>query len=318
MLSARQPWPGQATAAVLASALIAPADQPADKPAVERFELVSSGAVRIVATAYPPQRGGAPKPSQPPPTAIVVAPATGVPQGLYRAFAGWLAAQGVAAYTFDFRGVAASRPLRLRGFEAGFSDWAEDINTVLMHALSRHPRVSLIGHSIGGFLAPVAEVAPALHRLVLVGAQTALWRDWPLRQRLPMFALWHGLMPAVTAAVGYFPGRALRLGEDLPRGVAMQWASRPWRDPFEHPPGAVTRERYARVLPPVHLVAASDDHFATVPAQDRVEQRLLQTQVQRHVWHPRAAGLSRLGHFDVFRPRAALLWPQLLGWAAEA
>ena len=312
------PAPGAAAAAVDLLQSTVPTASPRDG---ERFTLVSSGGVAIVATAFQPaclaQQDGPQQPSQLPHTAIVIAPATGVPQGLYRAFAVWLVGQGVAAYTFDFRGVAASRPVRLRGFQAGFVDWSEDINTVLAHVLGQHAQVSLIGHSMGGLLAPVAEHANALHRLVLVGAQTALWRDWPLRQRLPMAMLWHALMPAATALVGYFPGRVLRLGEDLPRGVALQWASRPWRDPFDHPSVAVIRERYARRLPPVHLVAASDDAFATTPAQDRVAQRLLQTLVSRHVWQPQALGLARLGHFDAFRRHAAALWPQLLGWATE-
>ena len=35
-------------------------------------------------------------------------------------------------------------------------------------------------------------------------------------------------LPMPVAAIGTAP--ALRLGEDLPRGVALQWAARPWRD----------------------------------------------------------------------------------------
>ncbi len=284
---------------------------PRSPAAVDRGErfTVHSGAVPLAATLF--KAASAER-------AVIIAPATGVPQGLYRAFAAWLAQQGVNTYTFDFRGVAASRPERLRGFAAGFADWAEDGNTLMAHALARHSKVSLIGHSIGGFLAPAAELAPSLHRLVLVGAQTALWRDWPARQRLPMVLLWHGLMPAVTAAVGYFPGRKLRLGEDLPRGVAMQWASRPWRDPFVHVQAGTVLQRYARPLPPVHMAAASDDAFATPAAQDRVAQRLSGTHVSRHTWHPHSLGLHKLGHFAVFRPDAAALWPQMLGWINEA
>lgn len=254
-----------------------------------------------------------------PARAIVIAPATGVPQELYRGFAQFAADQGINAYTFDFRGVAASRPPRLRGFEAGFAQWAEDIDAVIAHALARHLRVSVIGHSVGGLLAPVAERATQLHRLVLVGAQTAYWRDWRWRDRLPMALLWHGLMPLATAVAGYFPGRALRLGEDLPRRVALQWSSRPWSDPFGAgdawgPPGLL-RRRYARALPPVHLAAAVDDAFATPPALARVQAQLTGSTVVRHAWRPADLGLRRLGHFDPFRRRAAALWPQLLALA---
>jgi hypothetical protein len=33
-------------------------------------------------------------------------------------------------------------------------------------------------------------------------------------------------MPLVTRVVGFFPGRMLHLGDDIPRGVALQWAGR--------------------------------------------------------------------------------------------
>ena len=41
-----------------------------------------------------------------------------------------------------------------------------------------------------------------------------------------MAVLWHGVMPLVTRVVGYFPAQILGLGEDIPAGVAMQWAAR--------------------------------------------------------------------------------------------
>ena len=53
-------------------------------------------------------------------------------------------------------------------------------------------------------------------------------------------------MPAVTALLGYFPGRALRLGDDLPRGVAMQWARR--RAPFVRRGPHLPQDRMARLV----------------------------------------------------------------------
>jgi predicted alpha/beta hydrolase len=267
----------------------------------QRFVLTRPDGVPLAATAYC---------AAPSSRAVLIACATGVPQGFYRAFAQWLNQQGVNAYTFDYRGIARSRPAQLRGFQADFSHWAIDIDTALGHVLPRHERVSLMGHSIGGFLAPLAQrVTPAsLTSLVLVGAQTAYWRDWPLPSRYPMAALWHGVMPAITHAVGYFPGRLLRLGEDLPHGVALQWASRPWHDPFANERAAL----YARVMPPVHLLAASDDHFATPSAQERVREKLLNAQVNTHTVLPQSLGLPALGHFGMFRPSATACWPLLL------
>jgi predicted alpha/beta hydrolase len=245
---------------------------------------------------------------------VVLAPATGVPQSFYLRFAQWLAAQGVNALRFDFRGTAASRPPKLRGFVADFSHWALDLDAALAFALAQGaPRVSLVGHSIGGFLAPVAAHAVQLHRLVLVGAQSAYWRDFPQLQRWPMALMWHGVMPAVTQVLGYFPGRALRLGEDLPRGVALAWAARPWRDPWDVDAFA---EGYARALPPTHLVAADDDAFATPAAMARVARRLSATETRTHTLVTGIAGLKRIGHFGPFRSAcAAQVWPRLLDLA---
>jgi predicted alpha/beta hydrolase len=273
----------------------------------ERFALRSGDGVELAAARY------AARPERAP--AVVVTPATGVPQGFYRAFAQWLAERGSTVYTLDYRGIGASRPARLRGFHADFASWTADIDALLAHALSRHAQVSLLGHSSGGFLAPIAPSAVRLHRLVLVGAQTAYWRDWAWPQRWPMALLWHGLMPLVTGVVGYFPARALRLGEDLPRGAALDWALRPWRDPFER---AEPAAGYARALPPLHLVAAADDLFATPAALERMRARLVHTALEQHIVAPAEAGLRRLGHFAILRPEGAAVWPQLRGWLVGA
>jgi predicted alpha/beta hydrolase len=277
-----------------------------------RLELRGGDGVAVVATVYAPARAGGDAGADPP--AIVIGSATGVPQTLYRGIAGWLAELGHTVYSFDWRGTAASRPRRLRGFEADFRHWVLDLDAVLTHALQRHARVSLIGHSIGGTLGPLASQATRLHRLVLVGAQTAYWRDWPLKQRLPMLLLWHGLMPLATALTGFFPGRALRLGEDLPRGIAMQWASRPWQDPlvdWQMDGAARAGALYARPLPPVTMLASSDDPFATPAAMRRMAGYLTGTAVRCEQLSPHEAGQPRLGHFDLFRRRAQALWPRL-------
>ncbi len=252
--------------------------------------------------------------SEPARGAIVLASATGVAQSFYLRFAQWLTTQGVDVLRFDFRGIAASRPARLRGFVADFSHWTLDLDAALAFALAQGAApVSLVGHSIGGFLAPVAPNATRLHRLVLVGAQSAYWRDFPHPQRWPMALMWHGVLPLVTGLVGYFPARALRLGEDLPRGVALQWAQRPWRDPWDIDAFA---SAYARALPPVHLVAADDDRFATPAALARVAQRLAATELCTHTITTGSEGPARIGHFGPFRSACAeQVWPRLLGLA---
>jgi predicted alpha/beta hydrolase len=248
---------------------------------------------------------------------LVIAAATGVPQGFYRRFSLFASQQErVQVLSFDYRGTAASRPLRLRGFHADFSHWAQDIDAALAEGRRRANGGALayLGHSIGGTLGPLAPHAVHAQSMVLVGAQTAYWRDWPALLRWPMAALWHGFMPAVTMLCGHFPARRLRLGEDLPRGVALQWAARPWRDWAL----ATSASPPAAALPPLHLVAASDDAFATPAAQERLTARLPGAHIQRHVVQPASLGLARIGHFGLFQRRCAGVWPMLLHLALVA
>ena len=243
---------------------------------------------------------------------VVLVPATGVSQRFYRRFASWLAQQGHAVLGLDFRGIGESRPHSLRGFDATLDHWVLDLDAALARALDEAGSgvpVAALGHSIGGTLLFMAEQAPRLRTLVAVGAQTAHWHDFPHPQRWPMALLWHGVMPALAGTFGYFPARALGLGEDLPRGVAMQWALRPWRPLFADADAAARRQR---TLPAVHLLAARDDVFATPAAVDRLLAMLPGLAVQRHVIEPAAHGLARIGHFDLFRERCAAAWPLLL------
>ena len=82
-----------------------------------------------------------------------------------------------------------------------------------------HPAAELvaIAHSFGTFLVGGAPNVAEISRFVFIGAHTGYFGDYLRRYRLPMTAMWHGVMPVLTRIVGHFPARALRLGEDIPR-----------------------------------------------------------------------------------------------------
>jgi len=52
---------------------------------------------------------------------LVIAGATGVPQGFYRRFAEYAAQRGYSTLTLDYRGIGQSKPASLRGFAYGLS-----------------------------------------------------------------------------------------------------------------------------------------------------------------------------------------------------
>jgi predicted alpha/beta hydrolase len=241
----------------------------------------------------------------------------------YRRFAEFLAESGIPTLSYDYRGIGVSRPRALRGFRASIEDWAEyDCGGAIAWARERYPRARIIGiaHSIGALLVGGAPNSAEQSRLVLVGGHTGYYGDYHPRYRLPMTAVWHALMPAITLALGYFPARRLGLGEDLPARVALQWAGRRTGD--LRPTGSGPRydrvqtllDRCAALQRPALLVSVSDDAFATTSGTKRLLSFYPRLFPLTHIeYTPADAGTRRIGHFGFFgRSAGAALWPRLL------
>lgn len=251
--------------------------------------------------------------------AVMLCPGGGVPAGVYRRFAGWLAARGLPVLTFDYRGIGRSRPARRQGFDASFEDWSDQDCAAAIAWLRRgYPDAALAGvaHSIGGLILAGAPGASQLERLLLIGVHTGYHGDYHPRWRLPMTAMWHGVMPALARVFGYFPGRALRIGEDLPATFARQWAGRRTPDFAAGSPrltACIERcgELHGRAL----ALTFTDDGFATAQGTRRVLQHLKGIGAEHRVIPPGDAGVKKIGHFGFFRPSAEQgLWRPAGDW----
>ena len=245
---------------------------------------------------------------------VIVNGATGVPASYYSSFAEHLAASGLRVVTYDYRGVGASRPDSLRGFSATMSDWAElDARSVLGHVRERFGDSPLfwLGHSFGGQALGLIDDAREVTGAVLVGSQFGDLSFWPLPDRLKLSVLLGGLLPAVTRGFGYLPG-AIGVGEDLPKGVAEEWAR--WcltRGYFleAHP---VARRRFARFDKPTLLFSMSDDDFAPEPAVAQLMALLSSAPLEHRRVIPSELGVEAIGHFGFFRPRFTdTLWREV-------
>jgi predicted alpha/beta hydrolase len=247
----------------------------------------------------------------------------GIPARYYRGFASFIAEHGIPVLTFDYRGIGLSRPLSLRGFSASAEDWAEyDCGGAIEWLSARYPDAALTGmaHSVGTLLLGGAPNGIKLSRLVLICSHTGYFGDYHRRYRVPMALLWHGIMPCLTRMFGFFPGRWLGLGEDLPSGVALQWAARRTPDLRRAPTSEPERAylglaRCAAVRVPTLLVLVTDDAFAT----EAGALRLLSYYPEiRPVWMritPSDAGERALGHFGFFRKNSrGSLWPRVLAY----
>ncbi|RJF76275.1 alpha/beta hydrolase family protein [Rhodopseudomonas palustris] len=250
----------------------------------------------------------------------IVNAATGVLARYYRRYAGFLAAHGYDVVTYDYRGIGASRPARMRGCGYRWRDWGElDFAAALRFAQgeARGGPVVVVGHSIGGFLPGLAENAADIDRMLTVGAQYAWWLDYVAHRRLGLFAKWHLAMPVLTAAFGYFPGRRLGWLEDLPAGVAHEWSFRGPRFERSHPRRERRRalERMAAVRAPILAVAVADDEFGTAPAIRRALHYYRGAECTAVMLRPADYGRETIGHFSLFHDsHAAGFWRDSLRW----
>ena len=252
---------------------------------------------------------------------VVIHGATAVPKAYYRRIAEHLARSGTRVLTYDYRGVGASRPEDLRGFGATMSDWARlDARAAMRFARDELPghRVAIVGHRFGGQMLGLDDAIGDAAGILLVGAQLGWYGDWPALSRPRLWLVWHALVPALTAMFGYLPG-AMGLGEDLPSGVAREWAR--WcRTPeylMAYHEGA--RERFARIERPVLLYSFTDDDFAPPGAVDRLARALSGAPLVRRAIDPSALGRRAIGHFGFFRPALeGSLWEEARSWLEAA
>jgi len=251
---------------------------------------------------------------------VVINAATGVRASYYHRYARFLNDHGFEAITYDYRGVGASRPASLRGLRWRWSDWGRyDFEAVLRLAISRAGQAPLlvVGHSIGGFLPGLAPSAPAISRMLTVGAQHAWWRDYAPDRRLQLFLKWHVAMPALTALFGYFPGQLLGWLEDLPAGVANEWSFRRERMEKSHPKSARADilARFKAVKAPILALALSDDDLAPPAAVLRGLSYYSGARRSLVTLSPADLGQERLGHVGLFHSRCEEgAWRPSLEW----
>lgn len=280
-------------------------------PAAEALALRAADGYVLAARRYP-ARGAAR-------SHLVVAGATGVPQGFYRRFAEHAAAQGAHVLTLDYRGVGLSRPASLRGFEMDYLDWARlDLFAAVDAVPDDGLPLLMVGHSYGGHAFGLLPNHGRVARFATF-ATGAGWHGWmPPLERLRVLALWRVLGPLLTRWKGYLPWSLLGMGEDLPLPVYRQW--RRWcgfpRYFFDDPDMAGERllERFAAVRTPIVALNALDDHWAPPASRDAFMAAYRNAEYRCIDLHPKSLGLEGIGHMGYFRPAAQPLWDEVLAW----
>ncbi len=274
----------------------------------EPVDFAARDGYRLAGTLYTPP--GAAR------AGVAIHAATGVRQQFYARFAAYLASRGFLALTFDYRGIGASRHGSLRGFPARMRDWAElDGGGALdfLQQAAGGATLLAVGHSFGGngfgVIPGIARYAGAL----FVGAQSGYWRHWQGAGRAGMWFLTHLMLPAVSPVVGYFPSRLFGQGEDLPAGVATEWAC--WCRHPEYAAGALGAQGYSRFSAPIRSYWITDDAYAPRPAAEALLRLYPAAPSELRPVVPADAGARRIGHFGFFREQFRdTLWRDAADW----
>jgi predicted alpha/beta hydrolase len=253
----------------------------------------------------------------------LISAATDVPQRFYAAFARWLAQNGVDALTFDYRGIGASlRESHVRHCRALKQDWGQlDMPAALdwLRQRTGAGTVDLIGHSAGAQLVGLMPNHASIRRVLMVAASSGY--VWGLRfpYSIAAYAYLRFFLPATARALGYSPGRAIGMGEDLPAGVARQWSRwclRPGYVENEFGRG-VTRQYYDEFRAPILSLSASDDSIATLRNVNDFLRLFTAAPKHSACLEPSRFNVPSFGHIDFFRASRAAAWPLALDWLRE-
>lgn len=254
--------------------------------------------------------------------AVALHPATAVPERLYRGFAEFLAGEGFAVVTYDYRGTGSSgqsrenRTVRMR-------DWMSvDVPAVAQWTRDRFPNAPqlAVGHSIGGHALALGHGSSELRGFVTIASHAGVTRTIPTRaERLRVGLVLRVLGPVTARLFGYVPGRRLGLGEDMPGAAMLEW-SRWSRLPgyFFDDPTMDARARAARVRTDVLAIGFTDDLWATPEQIDAITGHLVDADVERRTIDPGSVGAAKIGHTGFFRrENRDRLWPQVSEWLRQ-
>lgn len=246
---------------------------------------------------------------------IIIASATGVPQGFYRRFAEHAVDLGFQVLTFDYRGIGESAPRQLKGFKMSYLDWGHYDLTAAIQYFSKDQRdLYLLGHSYGGQALGLSPLHTKVKAMYCFGTGAGWHGYMPLKDRINVQMMWNIVFPPLVAAFGYLPWSKLNMGADLPRDVYVQW--RKWcKHPsyfFADPNLKYLHTQYAQVKTAIFAVAALDDGWALPASRHAFMQHYKNATVQYIDLTAQHYGLSSIGHMGYFKSNAKPLWNEIL------
>ena len=250
---------------------------------------------------------------------VILSSGVGFVKEFYEDFASFLSKEGYRVVLYDYRGTGESAPNGIEGFDSTLTEWGTlDLNGVYDWVRDQYPDDDLVafGHSIGCLLIGMSDHVEALDASVFVTPPHAYWGNWPGTHKLWMIAVMYGVIPGATHLAGYFPGRTLGFGEDLPRGVALEWAK--WcrsRDYLFDHLDEQQLKGYDKFRVPTLVWSFEDDLYAPPESVRAALNHYPNTPMSHREVAPWEVEADSIGHLGFFREQFVdTLWRDTAGW----
>lgn len=251
--------------------------------------------------------------------AVLVSSGTGFPKGFYDRFARWLAGRGAVVLTYDFRGIAGSRPADLAAMRMDYPDWGRlDMPSALDALIDAAPGlpISHVGHSVGGHFLGFMPNHARIKRHAFVAVGSGYWgRHHRSYNPLELF-FWLGFGPFSLWRHGYIKGGGLWAGTDLPRGVFTTWRRWCLKEPYflDELPERLQPHHFNAVTAPIRSWVFTDDPIATPVTAPILLKAYPKAPSEVVVRRPTDFGCARIAHEGAFRAGMEPLWEEIHDW----
>ncbi|MCB9639966.1 MAG: alpha/beta fold hydrolase [Myxococcales bacterium] len=255
-------------------------------------------------------------PQDQPRATLMISSGTGIPRRFYTAFAAYLASHGYLTLTYDFRGIGGSRPPQLAGFQATKRDWGKlDMSAAFNFLEQEAPNIPhyVFGHSVGGQLIGLMQDPQRIDAIVTYGSGFGYWGNIKGAYRYFVWLMWYLGIPLSTRLFRYMPAKSFKLGEDLPSGVAQDWAR--WgKLPHYFSQELKEQQGFQAIHAPWKAILASDDKIATKDNALPLYALYQHAQIDVEIITPQQFSYEELGHLNFFSRSKRDAWHIVPQW----
>lgn len=258
-------------------------------------------------------------PEKTPKAAVMIAPATGIKQGFYKAFANYLSQNGFVAITYDNRGIGASVGKSINASNPSLTHWGVlDMTAVLECLKLRFPSLEyhLVGHSAGGQLVGLMKNARELKSMFTYASSSGSLKHMKYPYKIKASFFLNFFIPVSNFIFGHTKSNWVGMGAPLPKEVGREWTR--WCNGKGYVAvdlgTRIKNHEYDGLIFDTLWVHAEDDEIAnTANVKDmlRVYPKITYKIISLS---PNDYGFTALGHMKFFSSKKSKLWSLATDW----